>query len=165
MTLIIRKLSVFLVTAMESRFCLQVIALVHGAETEPTGACLVPPEGAFHAWCCRIPYCQLTAVRLPGRAEGNRSFWDYVCGKHITRKLTFARRNAVLISTPSFGAHKRGHVEHVYMPIYFIVLSVLLCLINTVIVLWNIVSAFWEALKSLHVSFLTYSKTVQILNK
>lgn len=49
MTLIIRKLSVFLVTDMESRLCLQVTALVHGAETELTGACLFPLERAFHA--------------------------------------------------------------------------------------------------------------------
>lgn len=111
---------------MESRCCLQVTALVHGDETELTGVYLSPLEGAFHAYCYRIPFCQLTPVRLPGRTEGNGSFCDYVYEKHITSKLTFARRNAILVSTPS-----KLHVEHVYMPVNFIVLSAVLHLIDS----------------------------------
>lgn len=145
-TLIIRKWSVFLVTDMETRFCLQVTVLVHGAETELTDVGLFPLEGAFHASCCRISYYQLTAVCLPGRAEGNRSICDYIYVKHTTSKLTFARKSAILVSTPS-----KLHMEKAYMPVNFIVLSVLLCLIDTVIVLWNIINHFWEALKCLHV--------------
>lgn len=137
MTLIIRKWSVFLVTDMESRFCLQVTALCM-EETELTAFC----PSSWRSLACLMlknSLCQLTTVILPGRAEGNRSFCDYVYLKHINFQAHFCQRNAILVSTPS-----KLHVEHVYMPVHLVVVSILLYLINTVIVLCNIINAFWE---------------------